>query len=78
MAYQWTKNVIKKYIIEITKLVDLVFSINIFFNFVINQIIKVCALKTDFEQFPYGDRTIVGERGVSLSGGQRARINLAR
>jgi len=38
----------------------------------------VCALKTDFEQFPYGDRTIVGERGVSLSGGQRARINLAR
>ncbi|XP_025405942.1 probable multidrug resistance-associated protein lethal(2)03659 isoform X3 [Sipha flava] len=42
------------------------------------KIIKVCALKTDFEQFPYGDRTIVGERGVSLSGGQRARINLAR
>uniref|UniRef100_A0A2H8TSM5 Putative multidrug resistance-associated protein lethal(2)03659 n=1 Tax=Melanaphis sacchari TaxID=742174 RepID=A0A2H8TSM5_9HEMI len=42
------------------------------------KVIKVCALKTDFEQFPYGDRTIVGERGVSLSGGQRARINLAR
>ncbi|XP_050545467.1 probable multidrug resistance-associated protein lethal(2)03659 isoform X2 [Daktulosphaira vitifoliae] len=42
------------------------------------KVIKVCALKKDFEQFPYGDRTIVGERGVSLSGGQRARINLAR
>lgn len=42
------------------------------------QIIQVCALKTDFDQFPYGDRTIVGERGISLSGGQRARINLAR
>ncbi|KAL5236135.1 hypothetical protein ACI65C_003545 [Semiaphis heraclei] len=43
-----------------------------------NKIIQVCALQTDFDQFPYGDRTIVGERGISLSGGQRARINLAR
>ncbi|CAH0557997.1 unnamed protein product [Brassicogethes aeneus] len=43
-----------------------------------NQVIKVCALEKDFKQFPQGDKTIVGERGVSLSGGQRARINLAR
>jgi len=42
------------------------------------QVVRVCALKTDLRQFPYGDRTIVGERGVSLSGGQRARISLAR
>ncbi|XP_025202348.1 probable multidrug resistance-associated protein lethal(2)03659 isoform X2 [Melanaphis sacchari] len=42
------------------------------------RVIQVCALKTDLEQLTYGDRTIVGERGVSLSGGQRARINLAR
>lgn len=42
------------------------------------QVVKVCALKADFDQFPYGDKTLVGERGVSLSGGQRARINLAR
>lgn len=32
----------------------------------------------DFKQFPYSDLSLVGERGVSLSGGQRARINLAR
>ncbi|XP_060518435.1 probable multidrug resistance-associated protein lethal(2)03659 [Cylas formicarius] len=43
-----------------------------------NEVVKVCALERDFTLFPYGDRTIVGERGVSLSGGQKARINLAR
>lgn len=43
-----------------------------------DEVVKVCALETDFQQFPYGDKTLVEERGVSLSGGQRARINLAR
>ncbi|XP_046989445.1 ATP-binding cassette sub-family C member 4-like isoform X1 [Schistocerca americana] len=42
------------------------------------EVVKACALKRDFELFPNGDKTLVGERGVSLSGGQRARINLAR
>ncbi|XP_075236831.1 putative multidrug resistance-associated protein lethal(2)03659 isoform X2 [Lycorma delicatula] len=42
------------------------------------EVTRVCALRTDFEQFPYGDKTVVGDRGVTLSGGQRARINLAR
>ncbi|XP_077294803.1 putative multidrug resistance-associated protein lethal(2)03659 [Arctopsyche grandis] len=43
-----------------------------------NLVIKKCALERDFSLFPRGDKTVVGERGISLSGGQRARINLAR
>ena len=42
------------------------------------RVIEVCSLKEDLVAFPSGDNTHVGERGVSLSGGQRARINLAR
>ena len=42
------------------------------------EVTKVCSLIRDFKQFPEGDMTIVGERGTALSGGQRARINLAR
>lgn len=42
------------------------------------QVVEVCALVRDFELLPYGDKTLVGERGITLSGGQRARINLAR
>ncbi|KOC62515.1 putative multidrug resistance-associated protein lethal(2)03659 [Habropoda laboriosa] len=43
-----------------------------------DRVVKACQLKRDFTLLPYGDKTIVGERGISLSGGQRARINLAR
>lgn len=42
------------------------------------QVVKVCALEPDFELLPFGDRTLVGEKGKALSGGQKARINLAR
>lgn len=40
--------------------------------------IKACALMDDFAQLPDGDETVVGERGISLSGGQKARVALAR
>jgi ATP-binding cassette subfamily C (CFTR/MRP) protein 4 len=41
-------------------------------------VISACALEDDLSLFPYGDQTLVGERGVMLSGGQKARISLAR
>ncbi|CAG2114014.1 unnamed protein product [Medioppia subpectinata] len=42
------------------------------------RVVEVSALERDFQLFPFGDKTLVGERGVSLSGGQKARITLAR
>lgn len=43
-----------------------------------NQTIEACALFDDFSTLPDGDSTEVGERGISLSGGQKARLTLAR
>ncbi|CAG9767557.1 unnamed protein product [Ceutorhynchus assimilis] len=42
------------------------------------RVVRVCALERDFEILPFGDKCVIGDRGVTLSGGQRARINLAR
>ncbi|PWZ03754.1 hypothetical protein BCV70DRAFT_204462 [Testicularia cyperi] len=40
--------------------------------------VKACALEPDLKILEYGDETEVGEKGTSLSGGQKARIALAR
>ena len=42
------------------------------------RVIEACAPADDIQQFPSTDQTGVGERGVTLSGGQRARVSLAR
>ncbi|KAL2072642.1 hypothetical protein VTL71DRAFT_11985 [Oculimacula yallundae] len=43
-----------------------------------NKVLKACALAQDLELFDDGDLTEVGAQGISLSGGQKWRLTLAR
>jgi ABC-type bacteriocin/lantibiotic exporter with double-glycine peptidase domain len=40
--------------------------------------IEACQLQRDLEILPAGDSTEIGEKGINLSGGQKARVSLAR
>ncbi|KJZ80040.1 hypothetical protein HIM_00754 [Hirsutella minnesotensis 3608] len=41
-------------------------------------VVKACALDLDFQQLRDGDQSFIGSKGLSLSGGQRLRVALAR
>ena len=43
-----------------------------------SRILEACSLAEDVGRFPNADLAVVGERGAVLSGGQRARVSLAR
>ncbi|KAG6965408.1 hypothetical protein JG688_00007223 [Phytophthora aleatoria] len=42
------------------------------------RVVKACQLLPDFEMLEQGDQTEIGERGINLSGGQKARVGVAR
>ena len=42
------------------------------------EVLRCCALEPDLRALPHGDETEIGERGVTVSGGQKARLSLAR
>lgn len=43
-----------------------------------SAVVQQCQLESDIASFPAGSQTQLGERGITLSGGQKARIGLAR
>ncbi|KAF6260228.1 P-loop containing nucleoside triphosphate hydrolase protein [Scenedesmus sp. NREL 46B-D3] len=43
-----------------------------------DAVIDACALNQDLAELPAGDLTELGERGINLSGGQKARVALGR
>ncbi len=42
------------------------------------SVIDACALQPDLDMLPNGDMTEIGERGITVSGGQKQRLNIAR
>ncbi|KAG0641596.1 P-loop containing nucleoside triphosphate hydrolase protein [Tuber brumale] len=42
------------------------------------DVIDACALQQDLDMLPDGDQTEIGERGITISGGQKQRLNIAR
>ena len=44
----------------------------------LNEVLFATTLRSDISTMPMGLDTLIGERGINLSGGQKARVSLAR
>lgn len=41
-------------------------------------VVRACELERDMQIWPHGDKTPVGSKGISMSGGQKQRLSIAR
>ncbi|KAJ5978468.1 hypothetical protein N7501_001810 [Penicillium viridicatum] len=79
----WLLNSATAYVAQIPWIETATIKQNILFGLPFREeryrdVIYACALVRDLQTFPDGDRTEIGPDGVNLSGGQKARISLAR
>ncbi|THC98398.1 hypothetical protein EYZ11_002117 [Aspergillus tanneri] len=43
-----------------------------------DKVVEACSLREDFKILPCGDQEVIGNSGMNLSGGQKARLGIAR
>ncbi|KAM5429338.1 hypothetical protein McanMca71_002977 [Microsporum canis] len=51
---------------------------NLFVQSWYERVVDACVLRDELESFPCGDQAVVGNNGTALSGGQKARLGIAR
>ncbi|KAF7983210.1 hypothetical protein HWV62_23484 [Athelia sp. TMB] len=80
---EWVLPGVCGYVPQVAWLTNASIKDNVLFNLPLDEgryqkTLEVCALNKDLEILEDGDQSEIGERGVNLSGGQKARVSLAR
>ncbi|KAF4929096.1 ABC transporter atnG [Colletotrichum viniferum] len=57
---------------------DIVIGHGVFEDAWYKRVIAACALEQDIASWPNGDKTVAGTKGISMSGGQKHRLAIAR